>query len=113
MVSAIQIPKWPVLTLLANTDVGPNRELSSLMDRRGRPVLFSPHASAPFSSTMKIRTDPWRLSCHLRQWLGIGPCVRPTHERHCLIGQTTDRSGGGNTCTVDRPPPRDRRARAG
>jgi hypothetical protein len=31
------------------------------MDRRRRHSLSSLHASAPFSSTMAIRADPWRL----------------------------------------------------
>ena len=41
-----------------------NREAiipASLMDRRRRHSLSSLHASAPFSSTMAIRADPWRL----------------------------------------------------
>ena len=65
--------------------------LLTLMDRRRRHSLSSTHAAAPLPSTMAIRADPWRLSCHRCQWPGAGPCVRATAGRRRLLGPAADR----------------------
>jgi hypothetical protein len=59
-------------------------------DRQRRRALCSSDASAPLSSTLEIRADPWWLSGDRCQWPGAGPCVRATADRYRFDKRLTD-----------------------